>query len=283
MRTLRLIAALTVSLTSAARAQRPANDQVLIRLTTARVMADFKADRAALDSLLADDVAYGRSNGVLDNKAEVLREVGPGGPYELDYLTPDSLRARRFGSSGVVNGILNVKLKAQKSPYRIRFTDVWGLRNGKWQLVSFQATRLPEPAAQQASTAGKTRRINPPGLSTPTGYTHVIVESDGHAVHIAGQVAMDSTGALVGAGDFRAQAERVFENLRIALASVGLTFKDVSKTTTFVTDMKNVEVLREVRGRYYDAASAPASTAVQVAALARPEWMIEIEAVARIP
>ncbi len=283
MRPLLLVLALTVVLAAPARAQAPVNDPTLIRLTTARVVADFKADRAALDTLLADDVAYGRSSGVLDNKTEVLKEVGPGGPYELDYLTPDSLRARRFASSGVVNGILNVKLKAQKSPYRIRFTDVWALRNGKWQLVSFQATRLPEPTAPQSSAAGNKRRINPTGLSTPTGYTHVVVESDGHTVHIAGQVAMDSTGALVGAGDFRAQAERVFENLRIALASVGLTFRDVSKTTTFVTDMKNVAVLREVRGRYYDAASAPASTAVQVSALARPEWMIEIEAVARIP
>lgn len=283
MRPRRLTVLLLAALApAAAHAQRAPNDPLLLRLTTARVLADFKADRAALDTLLADDVAYGRSSGVLDSKEEVLKEVGPGGPYELDYLTPDSLVARRFGPSGVVNGILNVKLKAQSAPYRIRFMDVWALRSGRWQLVSFQATRLPEAGAPAARAPGA-RRINPSGLAAPTGYTHVVVEADGHTVHIAGQVAIDATGALVGVGDFRAQAERVYENLRIALAAVGLTFKDVTKTTTFLTDMRNVGTLREVRGRYLDAANLPTSTAVQVSALARPEWMIEIEATARIP
>ena len=116
----------------------------LTALTRARIAADFKADRAALDRLLADDVSYGRSSGVLDNKKAVLAEVGPGGPYELDYLTGDSLVARRFGTAGVVNGIMNVKLKAQPAPYRIRFTDVWALEGGRWRLVAFQATRLPK-------------------------------------------------------------------------------------------------------------------------------------------
>ena len=116
----------------------------LTALTRARIAADFKADRAALDRLLADDVSYGRSSGVLDNKKAVLAEVGPGGPYELDYLTGDSLVARRFGTAGVVNGIMNVKLKAQPAPYRIRFTDVWALEGGHWRLVAFQATRLPK-------------------------------------------------------------------------------------------------------------------------------------------
>ena len=116
----------------------------LTALTRARIAADFKADRAALDRLLADDVSYGRSSGVLDNKKAVLAEVGPGGPYELDYLTGDSLVARRFGTAGVVNGIMNVKLKAQPAPYRIRFTDVWALERGRWRLVAFQATRLPK-------------------------------------------------------------------------------------------------------------------------------------------
>ncbi|MBI3793060.1 MAG: RidA family protein [Gemmatimonadetes bacterium] len=190
---------------------------------------------------------------------------------------------------GVVNGILNVKLSAQKSPYRIRFVDVWAQRGARWQLIAFQATRLPDAApaggastaaGPQASATGRVRRINPAGLSTPTGYSHVVVEADGRTVHIAGQVALDSTGTVVGAGDFKAQAERVYENLRIALASVGATFSDLVKTNTYVTDMRNVAVLREVRGRYYDAANLPVSTAVQVAALARADWLIEIEATA---
>ena len=127
---------------SVARAQSAA-EQRLLRLTEARVNADFTANRAALDSLLAADLTYARSSGVFDDKVTVLAEVGPGGPYSLDYLTPDSLRARAYGSTGVVTGILRVKLKAQAAPYRIRFTDVWVERGGRWQLVAFQATRLP--------------------------------------------------------------------------------------------------------------------------------------------
>lgn len=127
----------------AAQERGPADVARLLRLTAARVDADFRADRAALDSLLAPDLSYVRSSGVLDDKRAVLAQVGPGGPYQLDYLTPDSLEGRLFGAVGIVNGILRVKLSAQAAPYRIRFTDVWADRNGRWQLVAFHATRLP--------------------------------------------------------------------------------------------------------------------------------------------
>lgn len=137
------IATLSASVTVLAAAQETATARALLRLTEARVAADFRADRVALDSLLADDLTYARSSGVMDDKARVLAEVGPGGPYQLDYLTPDSLQARAYGSVGVVTGILRVKLSAQPAPYRIRFTDVWAERRGRWQLVAFQATRLP--------------------------------------------------------------------------------------------------------------------------------------------
>lgn len=125
-------------------AQATVAQRTLLRLTEARVAADFKADRAALDTLLADDLTYARSSGVMDDKSKVLAEVGPGGPYQLDYLNPDSLQARAYGNVGVVTGILRVKLSAQPTPYRIRFTDVWAERRGRWQLVAFQATRLPQ-------------------------------------------------------------------------------------------------------------------------------------------
>ena len=135
-----------------------------------------------------------------------------------------------------------------------------------------------------ASTAraqgGETRYINPPGLSKPTGYTHVVLAADGRTVYIAGQVAYDSTGTLVGPGDFRAQAERVFANLRIALASAGATFSDVVKMTTYITNIANVATLREIRGKHLDPARPPANTLVGVATLARPEFLLEIEAVA---
>ena len=134
-------------------------------------------------------------------------------------------------------------------------------------------------ASMPAHAQGDARYINPPGLTKPTGYTHVVVAADGRTVHIAGQVAFDSAGALVGAGDFRAQTERVFANLRIALASVGATFSDVVKTTTFITDLANTAALREIRGKHLDPARPPANSLLVVASLARPDLLIEIEAV----
>ena len=143
------LAALSLALTfahmgspDAAGAQSPTQRR-LMQLTEARVRADFTADRVALDTLLAEDLTYTRSSGVTDDKRAVLAQVGATGPYALDELTPDSLQARVYGTTGVVTGILHIKLKAQPAPYRIRFTDVWAERSGRWQLVAFQATRLP--------------------------------------------------------------------------------------------------------------------------------------------
>ena len=133
--------------------------------------------------------------------------------------------------------------------------------------------------------AGQTsgnRYINPAGLVKPTGYTHVVVAADRRTVYIAGQVAFDSTGKVVGEGDFKAQAEQVYGNLRKALASVGATFADLVKTTTLVTDGKNVPALREIRTRYLDPQNPPANTLI-VATLVRPELLLEIEAVAVLP
>jgi len=146
--------------------------------------------------------------------------------------------------------------------------------------IVFAAGLTVVAATAARAQSGDTRYINPPGLTKPTGYTHVVLAADGRTVYIAGQVAFDSTGALVGAGDFRAQAERVYANLRIALASVGATFSDVVKMTTFITDLANVAALREVRGKYLDPARPPANSLIGVATLARPELLLEIEAVA---
>jgi enamine deaminase RidA (YjgF/YER057c/UK114 family) len=72
----------------------------------------------------------------------------------------------------------------------------------------------------------------------------------------------------------------VFANLRIALASVGGTFSDIVKTTTYVTDVSNAVVLREIRGKYLDPARPPANSLIPVATLARPDLLLEIEAIA---
>ena len=135
------------------------------------------------------------------------------------------------------------------------------------------------PSLSYAQAQGP-RFINPHGLVKPYGYTHVVVAPDGRTVYVAGQVALDSTGKLVGAGDFKAQAEQVFRNLNRAMESVGGSLADVIKTTTYVTDFKNVAALREIRGKYLAGGHPPANTLLVVSSLARAELLLEIEAVA---
>ena len=118
-------------------------------------------------------------------------------------------------------------------------------------------------------------------MTPGNGYSHA-VSARGRLVAIAGQVAMDEHGELVGPDDQAAQTERVFENLGLALAAAGATFADVIKFGLFVTDMSILPVVREVRDRHIDRAQPPASTAVQVGALFRPEYLVEIEALAVI-
>jgi reactive intermediate/imine deaminase len=124
--------------------------------------------------------------------------------------------------------------------------------------------------------------LNPPTLSTPTGYTHVVQVRSGRTIYIAGQVAFDKSGNLVGKGDFAAQTTQVFENLKSALAAAGATFDNLVKVTTFVTDLSEMQTLRSIRGNYYGK-NAPASTLVQITRLANPDLMIEIEAIAVVP
>jgi reactive intermediate/imine deaminase len=127
------------------------------------------------------------------------------------------------------------------------------------------------------------KRTNPPPLSKPTGYTHVVeVTGPAKTVYVAGQIAFDKDGKIVGAGDMKAQAEQVFKNLQTALEAAGAKFSDVVKMNTYITDMGKAPVVREVRARYFGE-TTPASTLVQVAALARPELMLEIEVIAVVP
>ena len=121
--------------------------------------------------------------------------------------------------------------------------------------------------------------LNPPALSAPTGYTHVVQVHGGRTIYIAGQVAFDKSGNIVGKGDFAAQATQVFENLKSALAAGGATFDNLVKVTTFVTDLSQMQTLRSIRAKYYGK-NAPASTLVQITKLANDDLMIEIEAIA---
>ncbi|MGW0833842.1 RidA family protein [Streptomyces prunicolor] len=126
-----------------------------------------------------------------------------------------------------------------------------------------------------------TRIPAPDGVAPATAYTHVVTGT-GRFVAISGQLALDENGKLVGEGDAAAQARQVFENLRRCLAAAGATFDDVVKLTFYVTDMAHMPAIRAARAAHIPDDRLPASSAVQVAALVRPEFLMEIEAFAVI-
>jgi enamine deaminase RidA (YjgF/YER057c/UK114 family) len=121
--------------------------------------------------------------------------------------------------------------------------------------------------------------LNPDGVAPGNGYTHV-VSGPGRWVAISGQVAFDAEGNLVGEGDAGAQAQQVFTNLERCLAAAGATFADVVKLNFFVTDVAYLPAIRVARDAHIDTANPPASTAVQVVALFRPDVLLEVEAYA---
>ncbi len=127
----------------------------------------------------------------------------------------------------------------------------------------------------------KPRFLNPPTLYKPPGYSHVVeVKGPGRIVYIAGQLGLDADGKLVGdSGDFRAQAIRAFENLKLALASVDAGFGDIVKLNNYLTDMSHLSILREVRDRYVNVAAPPASTTVEISKFALDAALFEVEAV----
>jgi len=126
--------------------------------------------------------------------------------------------------------------------------------------------------------------INPPTLATPRGYTHVVTAAGGKMVFIAGQVAWDVKGEIVGKGDLRAQATQAYTNLKAALAAAGATTADVAKLNTYVVNFKSTDlsVIREVRSQFFPQENLPASTLVGVQALAMDGLLIEVEAIATV-
>jgi len=131
----------------------------------------------------------------------------------------------------------------------------------------------------------KHKFLNPDTIAKPVGYTHVVEPTvPGRIFFISGQLGLDIDNKVVGApGDFRAQAEQTFVNLKNALAAVGADFTHVVKLNNYFTDISHLGVFREVRDRFVDAAAPPASTAVAISALARPGALIEVEAIAVAP
>ncbi|MGW6015751.1 RidA family protein [Streptomyces sp. NPDC055210] len=129
---------------------------------------------------------------------------------------------------------------------------------------------------------GPIRITAPDGVAPAAAYSHVVMGT-GRFVAVSGQLALDEDGKPVGEGDPAAQARQVFENLRRCLAAAGAGFDDVIKLTYFVTDMAHMPAIRAARAEHIPQDRLPAASAVQVAALVRPEFLMEIEAFAILP
>ena len=127
-----------------------------------------------------------------------------------------------------------------------------------------------------------TQFLNPPGLGPTNGWTQVVTSTGGKTIYVSGQVSVDERGQVVGKGDLKAQTEQTFANLSVALKAAGASFQDVVKMNLYVVGLKPevVPLIREVRARYVNRESPPASTLVGVSALVGAEWLIEIEVVA---
>ena len=130
------------------------------------------------------------------------------------------------------------------------------------------------------------RNIQPPGLHERRVkglllYSHVVSVEPQRLIFIAGQLARDKNGNIVGAGDMRAQLRQTLENLKTALEGAGVTLKDLVRTNTYVTDIDEYFTHVDIRMEYYSHAM-PTSTTVEVRRLAQPELMIEIDAIAAV-
>ena len=127
--------------------------------------------------------------------------------------------------------------------------------------------------------------FSPATLPPPTGYSHVAKVNKGTLVYVAGQVSGDASGKMVGEGNFEAQVEQVFKNLKLALEAAGATMADIVKLNTYLVaevSQDDLPKMRAIRDRYLNKEKPPASTLVVVSRLARPGWLIEIEVVAAI-
>ena len=136
-----------------------------------------------------------------------------------------------------------------------------------------------------ADASPSIRRLNPPELGAPPGYSQIVEVRAGRLIFIAGQTSLNSDGELVGKNDFAAQAEQVFRNLNVALRAAGCTASNLVKLTVFLRDMNNLSLYREARNRFFATVArpaAPAVTLVEVSKLYGADFLIEIEAIAAV-
>ena len=125
--------------------------------------------------------------------------------------------------------------------------------------------------------------FDPDGLWKPFGaFSMVVLQGAGQIVHLKGQVALDDSGEVVGAGDMRVQVRQVLTNIENVLATMGGRMSDVISLTHYTTDIGAFMGTGDIRQDFFTP-PYPVTTTVEVAALYRPELVIEITASAEIP
>ena len=130
--------------------------------------------------------------------------------------------------------------------------------------------------------------LNPPGAPAPLGlYSNAAIAEPGRLAFIAGQVAVDAEGTIVAPGDVAAQTPVVLDNIGLVLKGLGASFADVLEFTTYIVGTESREswlaARTEVYGRLFPEGNYPANTLLIIGGLARPELMVEVSAVARLP
>ena len=121
--------------------------------------------------------------------------------------------------------------------------------------------------------------INPDATFRPTGYSHVVKAGD--TVYIAGQIALNTQGEVVGTGDITAQTTQVLANLEEAVKAAGGKREDIVSITIYMTNRDDLPAFREARGEFFGK-NPPTSTLLIISGLARPELLVEISAIAVI-
>jgi enamine deaminase RidA (YjgF/YER057c/UK114 family) len=130
--------------------------------------------------------------------------------------------------------------------------------------------------------------LNPPSSTPPAGmYSHVARMAPGELAFIAGQVAVDKAGATVGVGDLAAQVNQVFANIGDILKDLGSGFDQVVQLTTYLTGADSIPAFMSARAallpKLYPTGKYPPNTLLVIDRLVKPEFLIEIAAIARVP
>lgn len=149
--------------------------------------------------------------------------------------------------------------------------------------TSAQVKQTSQGEKRKMSNETNFQLLIPSTMPKSVGYSQLALVKGGTVVFIAGQVALDKSGNVVGKDDFKAQIHQVFENLKAAVEAAGGTFNDVVKLNSYFLDLSHAADFREVRDKYVNVKNPPASTAIQVPRLFRPEFLVEVEAVAVVP